>query len=338
MTNQPLIVCLTPVKNEAWVLDRFLQCASHWADHIIIADQGSTDGSQEIAKKYPKVMLVENKEKQFQGTGMRKLLLHESRKIPGSKLLIALDADEILPLSLFNSAEWQDVLQSAEGTRMQMRIANLWPDFSGFYSDDAWYYLGFMDDHKSDIEGGVLHEPRLPYLEDNPAIQINALRFLHYPYLSKQRNESKQRWYMVYERVMNKRTAFSILNQYHPHHHPEMLHRKQKHYSMPENIVQEYERIGIDITSVADTPPFWWDGEVLRYFADYGSRRFEDLDVWYVDWKSIAQKLKMTLPSSVRFRPNWINRFAVSLFKSHYQQPRNLLFRIGMRIFRFLGY
>ena len=100
MTNQPLIVCLTPVKNEAWVLDRFLQCASHWADHIIIADQGSTDGSQEIAKKYPKVMLVENKEKQFQGTGMRKLLLHESRKIPGSKLLIALDADEILPLSL----------------------------------------------------------------------------------------------------------------------------------------------------------------------------------------------------------------------------------------------
>ena len=107
---------------------------------------------------------------------------------------------------------------------------------------------------------------------------------------------------------------------------------------MPENIVQEYERIGIDITSVADTPPFWWDGEVLRYFADYGSRRFEDLDVWYVDWKSIAQKLKMTLPSSVRFRPNWINRFAVSLFKSHYQQPRNLLFRIGMRIFRFLGY
>jgi glycosyltransferase involved in cell wall biosynthesis len=48
---KPTIICLTPVKNEAWLLDRFLQATSLWADFIIIADQMSTDGSQEIAKK-----------------------------------------------------------------------------------------------------------------------------------------------------------------------------------------------------------------------------------------------------------------------------------------------
>ena len=57
----PKIICLTPVLNEAWILDRFLKCASLWADHIIIADQGSTDGSVEIAKRYEKVIFIDNK-------------------------------------------------------------------------------------------------------------------------------------------------------------------------------------------------------------------------------------------------------------------------------------
>ena len=39
--DKPTVVCLTPVKNEAWILDRFLKCAGLWAEHIIIADQGA---------------------------------------------------------------------------------------------------------------------------------------------------------------------------------------------------------------------------------------------------------------------------------------------------------
>ena len=51
---------MTPVKNEAWILPLFLQSASIWADYIIIADQSSTDGSREIASRFPKVVLIEN--------------------------------------------------------------------------------------------------------------------------------------------------------------------------------------------------------------------------------------------------------------------------------------
>ncbi|GAG56902.1 unnamed protein product, partial [marine sediment metagenome] len=50
--KRPKIICLTPVKNEAWILDNFIKCASLWADHIIIADQDSTDDARKIAKKY----------------------------------------------------------------------------------------------------------------------------------------------------------------------------------------------------------------------------------------------------------------------------------------------
>jgi len=28
----PTIICLTPVRNKAWILDRFLQATSLWAD------------------------------------------------------------------------------------------------------------------------------------------------------------------------------------------------------------------------------------------------------------------------------------------------------------------
>ena len=60
MNNRPSIIVITPVRNEAWVLDAFLTCTSSWADFIILADQHSTDGTRAIARKYKKVTLIDN--------------------------------------------------------------------------------------------------------------------------------------------------------------------------------------------------------------------------------------------------------------------------------------
>jgi glycosyltransferase involved in cell wall biosynthesis len=79
----PSIICLTPVKNEAWILDRFLRCASLWADYIIIADQGSTDSSREIALRYPKVVLIDNLSLEFSEVQRQQLLLDAARQIDG---------------------------------------------------------------------------------------------------------------------------------------------------------------------------------------------------------------------------------------------------------------
>ena len=92
----PKLICLTSVLNESWFLDRFIQCASIWADHIIIGDQGSTDGSQEIAQKYEKVIYFENKRTGEMNEGdYRTPLFEKARQIEGPKILITLDADEI---------------------------------------------------------------------------------------------------------------------------------------------------------------------------------------------------------------------------------------------------
>ena len=65
MNQTPKIVVITPVKNEAWILDRFLAVTSQFADCIIIADQNSTDESKDICKKYPKVIVIDNKSTKY---------------------------------------------------------------------------------------------------------------------------------------------------------------------------------------------------------------------------------------------------------------------------------
>jgi len=83
MDAKPTVICLTPIKNESWILDRFIQCASLWADHIIIADQQSTDESRVIAGRYSKVTLIENSSATYSEKERQQLLLEAARKIPG---------------------------------------------------------------------------------------------------------------------------------------------------------------------------------------------------------------------------------------------------------------
>lgn len=73
---KPALVVVTPVRNEAWVLDAFLTCVSSWADYIVVADQHSTDGSREIAAKYEKVILVDNDAAEMNQAAARLLLFN----------------------------------------------------------------------------------------------------------------------------------------------------------------------------------------------------------------------------------------------------------------------
>ena len=72
--TRPTFVVLTPVRNEAWILRAFLEATSLWADHIIIADQMSTDGSREIARSFPKVTLIDNDRQEMHQAATRRLL------------------------------------------------------------------------------------------------------------------------------------------------------------------------------------------------------------------------------------------------------------------------
>ena len=132
----PKLICLTPVRNEAWILRAFLESTSQWADHIIVVDQKSIDGSREILKKFEKVILIENDSSEYDESVRQKLLINEARKIEGKNILIALDADEMFGGGFQNTQDWQKILDSKPGDMFGFQWANITDDLSHYFPSD----------------------------------------------------------------------------------------------------------------------------------------------------------------------------------------------------------
>ena len=286
--TRPTIICLTPVKNEAWILDRFLQCASVWADHIIIADQGSEDGSTEIARRYPKVVLLENRSGSYNEKERQAMLLAAARNFPEPRLLITLDADEVLTANFMSCPEWNTVVRAAVGTVIYFRWVNLRPDLQSYWSPDSYYAWGFVDDG-SEHAGSMMHSPRVPVPPGAPKLKLRNIRVLHYQYTKWERMESKHRWYQCLERVNQPlQSAIEIYRQY---HHMNAIPSGEIH-SIQEEWVSGYEQKGIDMTSIREEAAYWWDREVLAMFARHTPKAFRREDIWGVDWSGLLKKTK----------------------------------------------
>src|SRR2546425_10654486 len=87
------VVVVTPVRNEAWILERFLSVTSRFADHIIVADQRSSDDSRAICSRYPKVTVIDNPTDEFNERDRQLLLLRQARALgPPPPVILAPDA------------------------------------------------------------------------------------------------------------------------------------------------------------------------------------------------------------------------------------------------------
>ena len=144
MNNDIKVVCITRVRNEEWILERFLRCAELWADHIILADQHSEDRSEEIARKFSKVSVVKSDVQKLDAYINRKadILLNEVDKIKGEKLLITLDADEMLTANFSTSPEWQTCLTASHGTTLYFKWINLYKDTHMYWFSDQYFGWG----------------------------------------------------------------------------------------------------------------------------------------------------------------------------------------------------
>ena len=136
MISKPLLICMTPIRNEAWLLHAFLNAASLWADHIIVADQQSTDGSRDIALSYPKVTLIDNNNPDFNEAERQKLLIDKAREIEGDKVLFGLDADEIFTANYQKTADWNKILTSKPGDVFWFKWAEIRPDKKTYWESE----------------------------------------------------------------------------------------------------------------------------------------------------------------------------------------------------------
>ena len=328
---QPKLICLTPVFNEAWILDRFLTCASLWADHIIIGDQGSTDGSVEIAKKYNKVIFIENdKNYDFDEFQMRAPLFDAARKIEGQKILISLDADEILTPN-FNSLEWNTIRNSKPGTVISLHINNLLPDMTYYESGDIW--CGYNDDG-APYKSGTIHSPRsiMLYGPGHDVIECHDIQILHYKCMDIVRLQERNRWYQCVELVNKINSPITIFRRYHYLKNV----NKDKIRAVPDWWLTEYAKLCVEITSIIHKPEPRWNMQIISYLDKYGAKCFRHLNIWDVNWNDIANTLGVKHKNTFKDpRLKWdkaVNRWLINTqYKGHMAS-----FRIIEKILRLI--
>ena len=206
MNDRPTIVVITPVRNEAWVLDAYLTCTSSWADYIILADQHSDDGTREIAQKYEKVILIDNPTEEWYEYICRTRLLEEAAKIPGDKIIFGLDADEFLSEGFEMTESWQHIINSKENEIFCFNWLNLYDNYTtaeytnmhfewAAHFDDS---IDFVEEYKK-RERHAVHCSRVPCLETNQCRYINVDDFwvIHLAKLNHEKMRQKFDFYQV---------------------------------------------------------------------------------------------------------------------------------------------
>ncbi|PPJ63162.1 glycosyltransferase family 2 protein [Cuspidothrix issatschenkoi] len=288
-TKLPKIVVITPVKNEAWILDRFLSVTSQFADHIIIADQNSTDGSQAICKKYPKVILIENKSQQFNEAERQLLLIQTARDlVQEHKIILALDADEILAANATKTASWQKMLQAEPGTILFFEKPDLFDNTYKCIRSGILTPLGYVDDG-AEHQPRKIHSVRVPMPEYGTRLHIHDIKILHYAFVRLDAHASKIRMYSVIENILEDTNAISRRFR-----HPYKLNYLSigKLEACPHEWFDSWEDLGIDMHTITKQQYYSYDFEVLHYFHKYGCKRFWMEDIWKYDWESCRQYAK----------------------------------------------
>ncbi len=304
----PLVV-LTPVRNEGWILDRFLATATRLADLVILADQGSTDASRIIAARYPTVTVIDNPDAGFSEANRQSLLLEAARRlVPGPKVLLALDADEIVAADAPGRIGWRTMRSAAPGTILCFELVDLYLTTDRCMRHERWRPFGYVDDGAGH-EGRTIHSGRVPLPTGAPRLKLNDIALLHYGSLRTAGLASKLRWYSALENVLGTcpstfKRRLRYLN------HLDFTGDGRVEPSRPEWF-QGWEDQGIDMHTVDDPEFHWYDVEVLRLLARHGGRRFWLDDIWRCDWEACRQWARAAghagLPEGrINGSPDWL--------------------------------
>lgn len=278
--EKPLLIVLTPVRNEAWILHAFLKATSLWADYIIIADQMSTDGSREIYPQYEKVIVVDNPREEMHQARTRKLLFDAVNKIKGDKIIFALDADEFLSGNFLNTSGWKTILNSSPGDVFSFRWIDLLPNGERCTISIPFYWAAHVNDSFANgiFPDNHIHEWRLPWpLNINHEYIIEDIRFIHFAQINELRVRNKWRFYQVMTASAYKNYGVKMYRQYRVHEFDE-----RSAIDVPDDIFNFYLKMGIDIHRELDLKDEgeYYNESVLRHIKEHGFEYYSKLDVW----------------------------------------------------------
>lgn len=285
--EKPLNIVMTPVRNEAWVLRAFLKATSLWADYIIIADQMSTDGSREIAKEYPKVILIDNKNPEFNEAERQSMLVTKAREVAAGRdtLLWGLDADEIIAANAFGTEDWQKIINSKPGAVFWFKWAQLTYDRKHYYDPLNSFPWLFHDDGKEPHGNYVrnMHSMRIPYpMDEHDMTYVENFRVLHLGPAPLNRVRAKERFYVFVDWQLNHRPPYSLYSYINSNAYPSEL------FDLPQEWVYTKEKDGWDLWSYVelDEPHCWMDDYIYERLKDYPMDTMAKLPIWASEFLS----------------------------------------------------
>jgi glycosyltransferase involved in cell wall biosynthesis len=284
------IVVITPVRNEAWIVRRFLEVTSRFADRIVVADQHSSDESREICAEYPSVTLIENEAIDFNEAERQKLLINVARRIvPGPKILLALDADEILAANAMGTAGWQRMLAAAPGTILELDLCDLFQSAEQCIRYRMPSAIGYIDDGAEHFPKRI-HSERLPTPISAPRLHLSDVTVLHYALTRLDAYESRTRFYSVVENVLGTSNVFQRRRSYAGNYafasSANLEEAGGRIQPTPPEWLKGWEDLGVDMRTIPTSRYYWHDFEVLRYFHRYGAERFWLENIWNFDWNA----------------------------------------------------
>lgn len=281
---KPLLIVLTPVRNEAWVLPAFLKATSLWADYIIIADQMSTDGSRDIYPQYKKVIVIDNPRLEMHQAKTRKLLFNEAKKIPGDKILFTLDADEFLSGDFMSTPSWNLILNSVPNDIFCFSWINLLSNPSKHTVQIPFHWASHVDE---EVDNGTfpdnqIHEYRLPWPHKiQHEYTIKDISFIHVANLNTIRQYNKQRFYQVSTAFHNEQySGIRLYRTYYPY----SGHKKV--FSTPKGIYDYYLSKGLDILqelNLTDEGQHYIQN-MLSNIQEKGAKHFRKINIWDKDF------------------------------------------------------
>ncbi len=278
-------ILVMPVKNEEWILEKSLACGSLWADHIIIADQNSTDKTLEICKKFKKVICIKNESKGYNEGLRRQLLLDAARSFDGCNFIANLAADEIFSSNILKSESYDRLVENrAPGTGFLFQWIQLWRSESLFRSDGSMWaksYMpfAFIDDRKANFQPGFAHLSRIPEPMLGKALKIEEIKVLHYQFVDFERMLSKQRWARVLEFAhINKSDFLTSLKLNHKYYVT-----KNEHGLRTEPAPAEWFN-GYPEVPIKKFNGDWRNDTVKKNIEELGTERLKWLDIWDYNW------------------------------------------------------
>lgn len=281
-------ICVTPTRNEAWVIRPFLAASKTWADQIVVADHRSTDGTLQQLQSTAGVDVVINESPGFDEPHRKRILLDRARTYAGKRILIWLDADEALSANCLQSQEWERISEAKPGTVLRFRWVNILPGFREAWIPPTYSAFGFVDDGCNFSGWLPIHGPRVPEPSGAPVIDLKEIVVLHFQYVVWERMLSKHRWYQALEHIEHRKEPLRTFRQY--HHMYGNWDKSEIHPIKPEWL-EGYDRAGIDFRSLQSEPVTWWDREVMQMLREHGPERFRRIAIWDKDWNAVAARI-----------------------------------------------